>query len=787
MTLRALEKRLSAVHHFVWPCSLLALALPNGGCSSPDSPASPTEPAGPESVEVRSEALATTLGNLTAFSPSGSTFTLSAGADKVRIRFLQPDVFRMELAPGGTFTDPVAGKVLQRTDFGQVPVTHADAGDYYRIESDALVLRAYKKPLTFALYKKDNATLLWREQSGLSWDDQGTQQKLVRGADEQFYGGGLRLGAWALRDLTVPIKVFNSWKEGENASPAPFYMSTAGYGVVRNTWTAGSYQFGATVSTRHGEKRFDAVYFAAGHPKEVLDRYTDVTGKPFLAPLFGLEMGHADCWSTHDTDPDKGPVNRAGHLRTPDVIAYAQAARDNDMPGGWFLPNDGYGCNYEDLPSTVKSLHDRGFYTGLWTSTGLANVAWEVGTAGTRAIKTDVAWIGRGYKFAFEGVEQAVAGIESNSNARRFVWTVDGWAGTQRNAVVWTGDTKGDWNDMRFHVPALAGAGLSALNYASGDVDGIYYGSPDTYSRDLQWKSFLPVLMSMSGWGNVNPERGYNDKQPWRFDDAHKAIHRKYLKLRQRLLPYLYTMSRIAHETGVPSTRAMVLEYPNDPKARDNTTSQQFMAGDAFLVAPVTSNTATRDGIYLPQGTWTDYWSGKVYVGPATVNGYAAPLDRLPLFVRAGSIVPMWPQMLHHREKPKDPITLDIYPPAQAGSASFSLYEDDGVTRDYAAGRYAKQAIRVEVLANGTMAVAVGPSQGDYTGKPTSRRYELTIHMKSAPARVVLDTTALTYHASRAAYDAASEGWFFDPADRSGVLSIKIPQRSLSTSFGVSL
>ncbi|WP_394830391.1 DUF5110 domain-containing protein [Pendulispora rubella] len=744
-------------------------------------------PPAAESALAHGDALTTTLGDLTAIARQGSAFMLTAGAHKVRVRFLQPDVFRLELAPGGTFSDPVAGKVLTRTDFGAVTASYSDAGAYYRIESDALVLRAYKKPLTFALYEKDNKTLVWKEQSGLTWDEQGTEQRLVRAADEQFYGGGLRLGAWALRDQVVPIRVFNSWKEFENASPAPFYMSTAGYGVVRNTWAPGRYDFGSTVATQHGEKRFDAVYFAGGGLKEVLDRYTDVTGKPFLAPMFGFEMGNADCWSTYNTDPEQGPVNRPGHLKTPDVLAYSKAARESDMPSGWFLPNDGYGCGYEDLAPTVASLHEKGFYTGLWTSTGLANVDWEVGTVGTRAIKTDVAWIGDGYEFAFKGVEQAVAGIETNSDARRFVWTVDGWAGTQRNAVVWTGDTYGNWNDMRFHVPAITGAGLSALNYASGDVDGIYAGSPDTYSRDLQWKAFLPVLMSMSGWGAVNPETGYRDKQPWRFDEAHKAIHRKYLKLRERLLPYLYTMSRVAHETGVPSTRALVLEYPKDAKVRDNTTSQEFMAGDAFLVAPVTENATTRSGIYLPADTWVDYWTGAVRKGPVTVDNYPAPLDTLPLFVRAGSIVPMWPQKLHFREVSTGPFAFDIYPPAPGQRSSFTLYEDDGLTRQYIDGKFAKQRIAVDVSSNGGLVVSLGASQGDYTGKPESRHYELTLHTASPATRIDMAGTPLPRHRTKAAYDAAPDGWYFDPADRGGLLSIKTPDLRLDTASTVSI
>ncbi|HVK20554.1 MAG TPA: TIM-barrel domain-containing protein, partial [Actinokineospora sp.] len=666
-------------------------------------------------TSISASAAPTTLGNITAFTQNGSTYDISAGTPKVRVSFAQPGVFRLWMAPNGTFSDPVNGQIAIKTDFGAVTTSYTDAGTYYKISTNALTLRAYKSPLKFELYKADNVTAVWKEAVGLTWDAAANTatQSLARGGDEQFYGTGFRLGNWALRDLTVPVAKDNQWRENTNASPAPFYWSTNGYGVVRNTWAPGQYAFQSTVGLRHNESRFDAFYFVGDTPKDILNRYTDVTGKPFLAPIWGFEMGNADCWNASNPDYT-GNHNRVDHQNTPDVLKYADQARAADMPSGWFLPNDGYGCSYKDLTNVVSQLNSRGFKTGLWTSTGLSNIGTEVGVSGTRAVKTDVAWIGGGYKYAFDGVQQAVNGIENNSNGRRFVWTVDGWAGTQRNAVVWSGDTYGTWADMKWHVPAMASAGLSALNYASGDVDGIFGGSAKTYARDLQWKAFLPSLMTMSGWGPTNPSSGYQDKQPWRWAEPTLSINRKYLKLRERLLPYLYSTSRVAHETGTPSTRAMVLEYPNDPVARGNQTSQQFMAGDAFLVAPVTSDTSVRDGIYLPVGTWTDYWTGKVYQGPGFFNGYSAPLDTLPLFVRGGGIVPMWPQMNYAGEKPFTPITFDVYP---RGNSSFSLYEDDGNTRAFQTGSFAKQAVSVTAPASGSgnVTINVGASNGSFT------------------------------------------------------------------------
>ncbi|MGI5446812.1 TIM-barrel domain-containing protein [Streptomyces sp. CA-243310] len=715
-----------------------------------------------------------TAGDVTGISRSGNTYTVTttSGA-KARVVVARADVFRLRLAPDGSFTDDPAGSDLApTTDFGPVDSSSTDAGTYYRITTGALSIRVHKAPLRFSVLRADDSTLVWEESRPTSWSGGRTTQYLTRGADEQFYGTGLRLGEWALRGKTVPVAVDNKWRENTNASPAPFYMSTNNYGVMRNTWAPGAYGFNAPTTLTHDENRFDAWYFAGDSLKGVLDAYTDVSGKPFLAPMWGFELGNADCFNASNPDY-QGDHGRLRHQTTPDVVGYARDARDADMPSGWFLPNDGYGCGYTaPLKSTVDALKAKGFQTGLWTSTGLGSIADEVAAAGSRGVKTDVAWIGSGYKYAFDGVQQAVDGIEKNSDARRYVWTVDGWAGTQRNAVVWTGDTNGTWDDMRWHVPAITGAGLSGLNYASGDIDGIFGGSPRTYVRDLQWKAFTPAFMTMSGWGATNPRAGYQDKQPWRFAEPYLSINRKYLQLKMRLMPYLYTMSRIAHESGVPSTRAMVLEYPDDPVARGNQTSGQFMAGDSFLVAPVVSDTAVRDGIHLPAGTWTDYWTGKTYQGPGRLDGHRAPLDTLPLFVKGGAIVPMWPQMNHTGEKPVSTLTYDIHP---RGASSFELYEDDGRTRAHQSGAFARQRVAVTAPTTGVgdITVKVGAPVGDYAGKPASRAYELTLHVSSAPSALTANGSALTRLTTKKAYESAATGWFFDPADRSGVLWVK--------------
>ena len=114
-----------------------------------------------------------------------------------------------------------------------------------------------------------------------------------------------------------------------------------------------------------------------------------------------------------------------------------------------------------------------------------------------------------------------------------------------------------NWDYIRYHIPTITGAGLSAMNAATSDVDGIFGGSPKTYTRDLQWKVFTPIFMTMSGWADA-------DRQPWVYGHPYTDINRKFLKLKMRLNPYAYTYCHEAHTTGVPMARAMVLEFPDD-------------------------------------------------------------------------------------------------------------------------------------------------------------------------------------------------------------------------------
>ena len=407
--------------------------------------------------------------------------------------------------------------------------------------------------------------------------------------------------------------------------------------------------------------------------------------------------------------------------------------------------------------------------------------------------------------YAFDGVSLCAGGIEQYSTppARRFVWTVEGWAGTHRLAVMWTGDDSGSMDYVRWQIPTFVGSGFSAQAHVSGDIDGIFGGSQESYVRDLQFKALTSVLMTMSGWASNA------DKQPWTWGEPYTTYNRASLKLKSRLTPYMYSLSRQAYDTGVPPIRALLLEFPEEEYLYlpSNATSYTFLSGPSLLVAPVyTLGATTRDDIYLPNNTlWADWWNGTIYEGGQTLSGYDAPLDKLPLFVRGGAILPLWPAMNYPGELPADPMTLELWP---AGNSAFELYEDDGVTREAlntslaAFGRtLISMSAPLTYLSTGAGSQNVtvtigGVSGGGFAGQLASRGWRLNVRCRNEPLEVLLSTaggaapSVLPEMQSEAQLELASAGWYHDTSlqpGAGGLLMVKLSAMPAAQGFAITL
>ncbi len=716
---------------------------------------------------------------------------------RLRIDLLRADTIRVQagrngkLLPSGDKATPI---VLPQPATKIAATLEEDANEI-RIRTDALVLHIQRTPLRLSLERIDagKAVSLWRELQPLDLAKEQSVQVLSSTPDEYFYGGGQQNGRYQFKGRELPISYSGGWEEGDRPSPAPMLLSSRGWGMLRNTWSDGVYDLRQNdqATLLHKEDRFDAYYFVGNDLHALLDRYTTLTGRAGLLSRWALSYGDADCYNDGDNKKKPGTVP-AGWSdgptgTTPDVIdSVAKQYREHDMPGGWILPNDGYGCGYTDLPKVVQGLAKYGFKTGLWTENGVDKIAWEVGKAGTRVQKLDVAWTGQGYQFAMDANRSAFDGLHDNSDSRPFLWTVMGWAGIQRYAVAWTGDQSGSWDYIRWHIPTLIGSGLSGYAYATGDVDGIFGGSAETYTRDLQWKAFTPVLMGMSGWS------ANSRKHPWAFDEPYRSINRDYLKLKMRLTPYMYGLARDAAQTGAPIVRGLMWDFPNDPQAQTEAHKYQFLLGRDLLVAPVYRSQAAsrgwRRGIHLPQGRWFDYWDGR----QLTAGAQGSDIDRqvelktLPIFVRAGAILPMYPSMLFDGEKPLDEVTFDLYP---QGESTYTLYEDDGNTRKYTDGDFSEQRVTVQApeQGSGEVQVRIDAVKGGYAGQLSERRYALRVLSRTAPKAVELDGRALPKLTDRAAFDAANEGWYFDAGDRRGSVHVRTAPVEIRNAFAIRL
>lgn len=636
--------------------------------------------------------------------------------------------------------------------------------------------------------------------------------KLKEHAGEYFYGGGVQNGRFSHKGKSIAIENQNSWTDGGVASPTPFYWSTNGYGFMWYTFKKGKYDFGEkdkdVVTLSHETGYLDVFFMVDEKPASLLSDFYQLTGHPILLPKFGFYEGHLnaynrDYWKQDtsgilfedgkrykESHKDNGGIKESLNGEKNNYQFSARAVVDryasHDLPLGWILPNDGYGAGYgqtSTLDSNIANLKSFGDYArqqgvqiGLWTQSDLhpkpgvsallqRDIVKEVGVAGVRVLKTDVAWVGRGYSFGLNGVSD-VAHIMSKDgdDARPFIISLDGWAGTQRYAGVWTGDqTGGEWEYIRFHIPTYIGSGLSGQPNITSDMDGIFGGgNPVVNTRDFQWKAFTPMQLNMDGWGA-------NEKYPFALGEPATSINRTYLKLKSQLIPYTYSIAKEA-TNGLPMMRAMFLEYPND-YTHGKATQYQFMYGPYFLVAPIYKSTKAdikgndiRNGIYLPRGKWIDYFSGEVYEGGNIINDFDAPIWKLPLFVKSGAIIPMANPNNHVSEIDKSLRIYQVYP---EGRSSFTQYNDDGFTQAYKNGKGVTTLIESSV-ANNQAVITVHPAKGSFNGFVKNKTTEFVINVTQAPtsvtAKVGNRTLKLTKVSSKDDFSKGINVYFYDAA-----------------------
>ena len=279
--------------------------------------------------------------------------------------------------------------------------------------------------------------------------------------------------------------------------------------------------------------------------------------------------------------------------------------------------------------------------------------------------------------FGLQNVRATYDGLlKLRPNERPFVLTRAAYPGAQRYAATWTGDNISTWNHIRISTPIMLNMGLSGYPLVGSDIGG-FAGSPpaDLLTRWLELGVFNPIYRDHTGKGSENQE-------PWENTPDQETTRRRYIELRYRLLPYIYTTMEETTRTGLPLMRPVFLEYPQ--LADFYTDDRDFFFGDDLLVEPVVTEMIDAEELKFPSGTWYDFWSTAKFTDKDKVTTRPR-LDQVPLFVRAGAILPMQPVIQSTSETPVGPLELRVYP---GDDCHGSLYQDDGHSFGYEKGEY---------------------------------------------------------------------------------------------------
>ena len=332
-------------------------------------------------------------------------------------------------------------------------------------------------------------------------------------------------------------------------------------------------------------------------------------------------------------------------------------------------------------------------------------------------------------------------------DSRPFVLTRASFAGGQRYAAVWAGDNRSEWAALRQSLPTLLGMGLSGMPFVGTDIGG-FQGVPsgELFARWMQAALFVPFM-------RAHTETGTPDQEPWSYGEAVEAINRRTLELRYQFLPHIYSVMEEAARTGLPALRPLMLEFPADEQtwSRDD----QAMFGAELLLAPVLAEGQRERDVYLPAGAWYDVATGAAYEGGKT-HRVAVPLEATPLFARAGAFLFRQPTVQHTDEMPGQPLQVQVFPAARSQA---SFYEDDGATRAFERGVFARRAF-AQTLDAGVQVVEIAAPSG--TWRWTPRAMELWLMDAQAP-RVVTRNGQPLPALSTTEWAAGASGWIAEP------------------------
>lgn len=554
--------------------------------------------------------------------------------------------------------------------------------------------------------------------------------------------------------------------------PIPWIVSTAGWALFFNS-PLGSFDLSGKLKPGSESGLFepaasarplplDIFLIAATSPAEIMKEYAQLTGFPHLPPLWtlGYQQSHRTL-ASRDEVMDEARTFREKKLPC-DTLIYLGTGF---CPSGWNTGHGSFTFNKTAFPDPgpmIEELRKENFKVVLHVvnpPVGLHGRAADTGASAhdeTDAARywqkhLDVFRLGVGGWWPDEGdalgpVECLVRnrmyweGPQLERPAERpYALHRNGYAGLQRYGWLWSGDIDSTWEVLRAQIAVGINTGLSGIPLWGTDTGG-FVTTPELtgelYARWFQFSAFCPLFRSHGRTWKLRLPWQWNtgDYGPTELTNYHgkaglpdpKELHnpeiepicRKYLELRSRLMPYTYSVVRESHDTGLPIMRALWLHYPDDSRAVER--SDEYLWGRDMLVAPVAEKGATTREVYLPPGLWRDFWTEQEIEGGRTVTR-PVDLGTLPLYVRAGALIPTGPVRQYSAEVRDEPLQFTIHPGADG---QFALYEDDGVSFEHERGQFTLLSVR---WSNSNRELTLSLAEGSGRRDISSRKLDLRV------------------------------------------------------------
>jgi alpha-glucosidase len=729
---------------------------------------------------------------------------------------LRDDVLRVRVAAKGDLPEDASWAVSPETRLKSAAATREDSGDAVGFRTRALHVAVRRSDLRLTV-RDEHGTILQEDAAPLRLE--GSAFRVVKSmpADEHYFGLGDKTGPLDRRGHAYTMWNTDTYRFQESTDPLyksiPFFLTyRAGNatGVFLDNTTRTSFDFGKESPSFYSfgavAGPVDYYIFAGPSPRQVVETYAWLTGKPPLPPRWMLGFQQ----SRYTYAPETRLMEVASRLRSDRIPADALYL-DIDFQNR----NRPFTVNTEafpDLPKALSTLHNMHFHVVAITDLHIADVPgqgyapYDSGMAGDNFLhrpdgsvyvgsvwpgpsvfpdftrEESRAWWGSLYKpFTATGFDgfwndmnepsvfnsptgtipfdvlhridepgfrartathaeiHNVYGME-NSRAtydgllkidpgtRPFVLTRASYAGGQRYAATWTGDNSSTWNHLRMTSPMLKSLGLSGFSFSGADVGGFAgTATPDLLTKWIEVSAFQPIDRDHTG-------KGSGDQEPWTGGEQQENIRRRYIEQRYRLMPYLYTLAEETARTGLPMMRPLFLDYPDAAKDKhpidiDSGVESEFLLGHDLLIAPSPYPEAPDAyTVEFPSASWYDFWTGEPVPHPAHSSNHdpnAPPaaadlvalsaevhptLDALPVYVRAGAILPIEPLVQSTEETPHGPLTLRIY---AGNDCRGSLYTDDGTSFAFEQGSFLRMNFACTVGSNGIQ-ITISKHEGNF-------------------------------------------------------------------------